>query len=224
MLNKHSSWRSMKNALQVTKHMGEDEDLDIRAKMDTVRQELKEKEEELRGLEELNQALIVQEHKINDELQEALKELINYLGKWNTRAFIGVKRMGDLDSKPFHETTMRKFLGREAEQKALESCSPWKDQLRDLSWHPFQVIIDEEGKNEEIIDEDDENLRILKSKHGDEVFNAVTTALKEMNEYNPSGSYIVPELWNFKEKRKATLSEGVMQILRHWKQCKKKKT
>jgi hypothetical protein len=52
----------------------------------------------------------------------------------------------------------------------------------------------------------------------------VTTALKEMNEYNPSGSYIVQELWNFKEKRKATLSEGVMQILRHWKQCKKKKT
>jgi hypothetical protein len=57
--------------------MGEDEDLDIRAKMDTVRQELKEKEEELRGLEELNQALIFQERKINDELQEALKELIN---------------------------------------------------------------------------------------------------------------------------------------------------
>jgi small-conductance mechanosensitive channel len=59
--------------------MGEDEDLDIRAKMDTLRQELKEKEEELRGLEELNQALIVQERKINDELQEALKELINVL-------------------------------------------------------------------------------------------------------------------------------------------------
>ena len=57
--------------------MGEDEDLDIRAKMETVRQELKEKEEEFRGLEELNQALIVQERKINDELQEALKELIN---------------------------------------------------------------------------------------------------------------------------------------------------
>jgi hypothetical protein len=67
-------------------------------------------------------------------------------------------------------------------------------------------------------------LRILKSEYGDEVFNAVTTALKEMNEYNPSGSSIVQELWNFKEKRKATLSEGVMQILRHWKQCTKKKT
>jgi hypothetical protein len=46
-------------------------------------------------------------------------------------------------------------------------------------------------------------LRILKSEYGDEVFNAVTTALKEMNEYNASGSYIVPELRNFKEKRKA---------------------
>jgi len=89
----------MKNALQVTKHMGEDEDLDIRAKMDTLRQELKEKEEELRGLEELNQALIVQERKINDELQEALKELINVLETKPTLKVIQyeIRKLGQIE-------------------------------------------------------------------------------------------------------------------------------
>ncbi|CAK7331528.1 unnamed protein product [Dovyalis caffra] len=67
----------MKSALQVMKHLGEEGDLDVKNKIDTVRQELKEKEEELNGLEELNQALIIKEHKSNDELQEARKDLFS---------------------------------------------------------------------------------------------------------------------------------------------------
>lgn len=67
-------------------------------------------------------------------------------------------------------------------------------------------------------------MRSLKSEFGDEVFNAVVTALKEMNEYNPSGRYVIKELWNFKEERKATLSEGVMHILKQWRQLKRRKT
>ncbi|KAJ6755363.1 RIBONUCLEASE P SUBUNIT P38 [Salix purpurea] len=63
----------MKNALQVMKHMGEDEGLDIKARMETIRQELKEKEEESNGLEEPHQALTVQELKINDELQKLVR-------------------------------------------------------------------------------------------------------------------------------------------------------
>lgn len=214
----------MKNSLQIMKHMGEDEDLDVKKKMDTVREELKEKEEELDGLEQLNQALIIKERKTNDELQDARKELISYLGQWTTRAFIGVKRMGDLDGKPFHEASKIKFLDEEADEKALELCSLWEDRLRDPSWHPFKVILDKEGNSKEIINEDDENLRSLKSEFGDEVFNAVVIALKEMNEYNPSGRYVIKELWNFKEERKATLSEGVMHILKQWRQLKRRKT
>lgn len=42
---------------------------------------------------------------------------------------------------------------------------------------------------------------------------AVITALKEMNEYNPSGRYIIWELWNHEEERKATLGEGVSYLL-----------
>lgn len=63
----------MKNALQVMKHMGEDEGLVFKARMDTARQELKEKEEESNGLEEPNQVLIVQQLKINDELQKLVR-------------------------------------------------------------------------------------------------------------------------------------------------------
>ena len=54
-----------------------DEDTEMKRKMEAIQEELKDKEEELDGLEELNQALIVKERKSNDELQGARKELIN---------------------------------------------------------------------------------------------------------------------------------------------------
>lgn len=62
----------------------------------------------------------------------------------------------------------------------------------------------------------DEKLKNLKDEYGEQVLNAVTSALTEMNQYNPSGRYIVPELWNFRENRKATLKEGVSHILMQW--------
>lgn len=38
---------------------------------------------------------------------------------------------------------------------------------------------------QEIVDEDDETLKILKNEYGDEVREAVVTALEELNEHNP---------------------------------------
>lgn len=61
----------------------------------------------------------------------------------------------------------------------------------------------------------------MKKEWGDDVYDAVTTALKEINEYNPSGRYIITELWNSKEGRKATLQEGVSYILNKWKDYKR---
>lgn len=70
---------------------------------------------------------------------------------------------------------------------------------------------------QEFINEQDEKLKDLKKQLGDEVYNAVTSALKEINEYNPSGRYITSELWNYAEGRRASLQEGVDFILKQWK-------
>lgn len=77
---------------------------------------------------------------------------------------------------------------------------------------------------QEIINEEDEKLRNLKEEWGHEIYECVVTALKELNEYNPSGRYAVSELWNVKEGRKATLKEVISYILSKIKTLKRKRT
>lgn len=65
-----------RGALEVMKHLGADKDMKLKKEMDEIKENLKEKEEEMEALEELNQALIIKERRSNDELQEARKETI----------------------------------------------------------------------------------------------------------------------------------------------------
>lgn len=72
-----------------------------------------------------------------------------------TRAIISVKRMGELDIKPFLEAAKRKFSvevnekaatrREKVQMKAIEWCSKWDECLKDPSWHPFKVVTDKEG-------------------------------------------------------------------------------
>lgn len=73
-----------------------------------------------------------------------------------------------------------------------------------------------------MIDEEDEKIDMLKAECDEDVYDAVVTALKELNEYNPSGRYPLAELWNNKEERRATLKEGVEFILKRWRTYKHK--
>ncbi|KAI3737789.1 hypothetical protein L2E82_27801 [Cichorium intybus] len=197
--------KQMEGAMEVMKHVTH-EDVDAKNKFESIEKDLKEKEE-LENLEELNQPLIIKERLSNDELQDARKELISGLKEMtaSAHAYIGVKRMGKLDEKPFIVSAKRRCLSQE---DAIKFASLWEDHLRDPNWHPFKVItIGEDCK--EVVNEEDEKIASLKAECDEDVYNAVVTALKELNEYNPSGRYPLAELWNKKDNRKASLKEGV---------------
>ncbi|XP_077232735.1 factor of DNA methylation 1-like isoform X2 [Tasmannia lanceolata] len=214
--------QQLKGRLQVMELMGDDDDL-VKKKILEMSNELEEKVGEMEDLEELNQHLIIKERLSNDELQEARKALIEGLKDMlGGRSSIEIKRMGDLDEKPFHTACAHRYPAKEVASRASELCSLWEDYIRQPEWHPYKVITTN-GKCEEKIDEDDERLKGLRDEWGDDVFKAVTTALLEMNEYNPSGRYIVSELWNFKAGRKATLKEVIEYVLKQWKTLKRKR-
>ncbi|KAM0941841.1 putative XS domain-containing protein [Dioscorea sansibarensis] len=210
----------LKGRLRVMKHLAEDEDLDLQERVDALNQKL---EDEKECLENLNGALVSKERESNFELQEARKELIMGLDDLlNGRSVIGIKRMGELDEKPFQVACKKRYSADEADTKAAELCSAWQEELKQPSWQPYKII-DIDGVKKEVINEDDEKLKNLWIELGDDVYNAVTTALMEINEYNPSGRYVVPELWNFKDGRKATMMEVIQYIFKQWKSNKRKR-
>ncbi|XP_023535767.1 factor of DNA methylation 1-like [Cucurbita pepo subsp. pepo] len=217
--------QELKGKLQVMKHLEDQDDVGVQQKMKEMDDDLNQKVEDLNDLHELYRTLVAKERESNDELQDARKELISGLQDQssNARVNIGIKRMGDIDIKPFQNTCKQKFSPDEAMIQASTLCSLWQDNLTDPNWHPFKVVTID-GDSQENIDEDDEKLKGLKQEWGDEIYNAVVVALKEMNEYNPSGRYSVPELWNFKEGRKATLKEVISYIVKSIKSLKRKRT
>ncbi|KAK6267735.1 hypothetical protein QUC31_011895 [Theobroma cacao] len=213
----------LKGKLQVMKHLGQD-DAVVQKKMEEMNNELKEKIEDLQDMESTNQALIVKERQSNDELQEARKVLIQGLRELlGARVNIGLKRMGELDEKAFQNTCKLRYSPDEAAVQATTLCSLWEENLKNPEWHPFKIV-NEGGNHKEIVNEEDEKLRNLKQEWGEGIYEAVVTAFKELNEYNPSGRYVISELWNFKENRKATLKEVINYIVKNIKTAKRKRT
>ncbi|KAG6382424.1 hypothetical protein SASPL_157908 [Salvia splendens] len=164
--------RRLAGSLQVVKHMGDDGDKDMLEKFSAIQKELEEKEEELQDLDQLSQALIVKERKCNDELQEARKELINFMKDQSARAIIGVKRMGGLSSKDFLPAAKRMYSDSKTELRAVELCTKWESRIMDSNWHPLKIIQTEGGKSvkvcvsktEAILNEEDEELAQLRIK------------------------------------------------------------
>ncbi|WZZ34213.1 hypothetical protein YC2023_017614 [Brassica napus] len=141
---------------------------------------LEEERCELEQLGDINSALIIKERQSTYELQEAHTELIRgFRDLSGEGSVIGVKRMGEVDGKPFLK---------------------------------------------EVVDDEDDKLKKLSEELGEDVMNAVKTALEELNDFNPSGRYSVPALWNFEHGRKATLSEGIAHMTQQIKNFKRQRT
>ncbi|KAJ0764372.1 hypothetical protein HanPI659440_Chr08g0291371 [Helianthus annuus] len=165
-----------------------DSDYSMTVHINGLRDRLTEKEEELHDMDNLNQTLILREHMSNNELQAARKELINVLPHiLESNSVIGLKRMGEVVQKPFQDVCMQRFSAQDWELRSVELSSLWQDKVNNPNWHPFKQAV-KDGRMQEIIDEDDSDLRELKSQWGEEACKAVVNALLELNEYNPSGS------------------------------------
>ncbi|CAN0909514.1 Factor of DNA methylation 1 [Linum grandiflorum] len=196
-------------------------------KFEALKEELEEKEEALQFAEDLNCTLMVKEVAANQELQNARKESINGLLEvmtddphWST---IRIKRMGEINGQVFREACLGKFSNEEVDAASAKLCSLWEQHLADPHWHPFKHICIGDQPPQEVIDENDEKLKELRNEYGKVVHDAVTKALAELNEYNPSGRYPVYEMWNLKEGRKANMKEIVQHLINQLKIRKRKR-
>ncbi|KAK3169177.1 hypothetical protein Dsin_000035 [Dipteronia sinensis] len=88
--------------------------------MDAFHQQLMDKEEELSELQANNSVLTIRERNLNQELQDACKELIDTVREETSRDSIGVKIMGELDRKPFIAAMKRKFTGSLVEDERVQ--------------------------------------------------------------------------------------------------------
>ncbi|KAL5729436.1 hypothetical protein ACHQM5_002389 [Ranunculus cassubicifolius] len=186
----------------------------LKGNVDVLTKHLETKRDDMQYVESLNNVLVVKELKTNDEIQESRKKLTTGFQKLiRDHSTIGIKRMGELNPKPFRDVCMKKFATEDWDTKSAELCSLWQERIKDSLWFPFKVVQSKSGEYVEIIDDKDNELKQLKNELGEQVYKAVCCALSEINEYNPSSRYAEPVLWNMKEDRKARLEEAIECVL-----------
>lgn len=208
--------------LQVIKLAPGNETSETGKRIAELTEELKDKIEEMEYTENFNQDLILKEKKAAVELQEARKFVLDALqglgDQISDKAHIGIRMMGELDSKAFLNVCRIFFPKDDAEVESVKICSKWQNEIENPEWHPFMIAM-VNGKESEVIREDDMKLKELKEEYGDEAYAAVVTALIELN---GSGSRVpFPELWNKREGRKAKSKEAVQHAIKLVKASKR---
>ncbi|RZC49430.1 hypothetical protein C5167_017856 [Papaver somniferum] len=120
------------------------ENVQASTELDDTRKRLEKKDYELDSLSNLNNTLIAKERRSNHELQEAGKVLIEGLdgfGNNGTRPpVIGIRRIGELNDKPFRDICIKKFSTTEWETKSVQLCSLWQNKIQDSGWYPYKHV------------------------------------------------------------------------------------
>ncbi|RYR65433.1 hypothetical protein Ahy_A03g011363 isoform E [Arachis hypogaea] len=106
----------------------------------TFQNQLKDKMEYLERVENLNSFLVVKEQEYKQELLDARKESINSLqDMFCSRSQLGIKRLGELDPKPFRDSCSQKYSNEPWQEISAMLCSSWEDNLKNSAWHPFKI-------------------------------------------------------------------------------------
>uniref|UniRef100_A0A8R7R4U3 XS domain-containing protein n=1 Tax=Triticum urartu TaxID=4572 RepID=A0A8R7R4U3_TRIUA len=129
--------QQLRGKLGVVKHM-DGEGVDVKKRSEELNKDPQDRIDAAEDLEELNQAPTIKERMTNDEIKLELVGLQGSVDPLGPGSNIGIRRMGQVDEKPFVEACKPKY-GAEADAKALELCSMWQDNLRDANWHPFKI-------------------------------------------------------------------------------------
>ncbi|KAL0878377.1 hypothetical protein Bca101_028083 [Brassica carinata] len=136
-------------------------------------------------LEDINSALLIKERQSTDEVQEARTEFITgFRDLSGDGSTIRIKRMGEVDEKPFLKVCRQRFSGENVELEHAMLCSIWQRNITDSTWYPFKLV-DTGEEIKEVVDDEDEKLKKVSEEWGEDVKNAVKIALEELNEINP---------------------------------------
>ncbi|XP_026450265.1 factor of DNA methylation 1-like [Papaver somniferum] len=136
--------RTVQENLEGEKDASAGENVQVSTEVDDMRKRLEEKDYELDSLINLNNTLIKKERRSNHELQEARKVLIEGLDGFANNGTrppaIGIKRVGELNDKPFRDICIKKFSTTEWETKSVELCSLWQNKIQDSGWYPYKHV------------------------------------------------------------------------------------
>ncbi|KAG0619333.1 hypothetical protein M758_4G132100 [Ceratodon purpureus] len=155
---------------------------------------------------DLVNTLTTSQREVNDEVEEARATVMQsqILSVYGT-AELGVKNLGELNTEGWYEVCKNKF-------KSPGTFQHWVSELdgklRTHDFHPLKTVPDgKPGKMKYAVDENDATLTELRNKYGRVVADAVGAAALEIENWNPSGRYIIRIPWDFIENKKASMSK-----------------
>lgn len=129
--------------------------------------------------------------------------------KSSIRGHIGLKTIGEVDHDAFINHLVIRMPPGDIVIRGVELCTEWEDKVKHVHWHPFKISEEANGKPRRSINEEDHVLVSLKEEFGEEIQNRDVDAVTEIHDHTFSGSC---KLWNFQDKRKASLVESVHSI------------